>query len=227
VYKHKLKVPTFTGIEDIEQFISEFNETWAITQWPPRVALIKLWEALTREAKPYGRRPSVDGIFTALRDRFGITTLDARSRLQRLLRQKDTSLQDHAIVVKRLAQIAYSDMPETQRRHYILEDFTQSINNPGFHHQLQAKGVTIIEAALWEGEAYLQAQRLYKTSQQVTRLRGLAPAATTNTSPSLEAATDRLITMLKWAMAVLSSVRPAVTPTEAPRQTNRCWKCGR
>jgi len=137
-YKYKLKAPTFTGIEDIEQFISEFNETWAITQWPPRVALIKLWGALTGEAKPYGRRPSIDGIFAALRDRFGITALDARSRLQRLLRQEDTSLQDHAIVVKRLAQIAYSDMPETQRRHYILEDFTQSINHPGLHHQLQA-----------------------------------------------------------------------------------------
>jgi len=48
------------------------------------------------------------------------------------------------------------------------------------------------------------------------------PAATTNTSPFLEAAIDRLITMLKWAMAVLSSVKPAVTPPEAPRQTNQC-----
>jgi len=42
VYKYRLKVPIFAGIEDIEQFISEFNETWAITQWPPRVALVKL-----------------------------------------------------------------------------------------------------------------------------------------------------------------------------------------
>jgi len=227
VYKYKLKVTTFTGIEDIEQFISEFNETWAITQWPPRVARIKLRGALTGEAKPYGRKPSVDGIFAALRDRLSITALDACSRLQRLLRQEDTLLQDHAIVVKRLAQIAYSDMPETQRWHYVLEDFTQSINNPGLHHQLQAKRVTTIEAAFREGEAYLQAQRLYETSQQVTRLRGHAPAATTNTSSSLEAATNRLITMLKWAMAVLSSVRPAVISPEAPRQTNRCWKCGR
>jgi len=38
-HKYRLKVPTFAGIEDVEQFISEFNETLAITQWPPRVAL--------------------------------------------------------------------------------------------------------------------------------------------------------------------------------------------
>jgi len=227
VHKYRLKVPTFAGIEDIEQFISEFNETWAITQWPPRVALVKLRGTLTGETKPYGQRPGIGGIFTALRDRFGTTTLDARFRLQRLLRKEDTSLQDHAIAVKRLAQIAYSDLPETQRRGYILEDLTQSINHPGLHHQLQAKGVTSIEAALWEGEAYLQAQRLYETPQQVTRLRGQAPATTISTSLSLEAATDRLITMLTWAMAALSSVWSPATPPEAPRRTNRCWNYGR
>jgi len=87
-YKYRLEAPTFTGVEDIEQFILEFNETWSITQWPPRVALVKLRGALTEEAKPYGRGPSIDGIFAALRARFGITALDARSRLQRLLCQK-------------------------------------------------------------------------------------------------------------------------------------------
>jgi len=108
-HKYRLKISTFTSIEDVEQFISEFNETWDITQWSPRVALAKLRRALTGEAKQYGHRPSVDGIFVALQDRFGITALDARSHLQRLLRKEDTSLQDHALAVKRLARIAYSD----------------------------------------------------------------------------------------------------------------------
>jgi len=140
---------------------------------------------LTGEAKLYGERPSIDGIFAALRDRFGTTALDARFRLQRLLRKEDTPLQDHTIVVKRLAQIAYSDLPETQRQRYILEDFTQSINHLGLHHQLQARGVTSIEAALREKEAYLQAQWLYETPQQVPWLRGQTPAATNNTPLSL------------------------------------------
>jgi len=52
--------------------------------------LAKLRGALTGEAKPSGQRPSVDRIFVALRDRFGITALDARLRLQRLLRKEDT-----------------------------------------------------------------------------------------------------------------------------------------
>jgi len=88
VYKYKLNVPTFAGTGDIEQFISEFNETLNITQWPPRVALAKLREALTGEAKPYGQRTSVDGIFIALRGRFGISALDARSRQDKTLPSK-------------------------------------------------------------------------------------------------------------------------------------------
>jgi len=120
--------------------------------------------------------------------------------------------------VKRLAQIAYSDLPETQRWRYMLEDFAHSINHPSLHHQFQAKGVTSIEAALQEGEAYLQAQRLYETPQQVTRLQGRAPATTI--SASLDVATDRLITMITWAMAALSNIRPPATPPETSRQTN-------
>jgi len=84
--------------------------------------------------------------------------------------RQDTSLQDHALTVKRLARIAYSDLLETQRRRYMLEDFTHSINHPSLPHRFQAKGVTSIEAGLQEGESYLQAERLYETPQQVTRL---------------------------------------------------------
>jgi len=87
--------------------------------------------------------------------RFSISAIDAWSRLQRLLLKENPPLQDHAIILKRLARIAYSHLPETQQQRYILDDFTQFLNNIGLHHQLQTKGVTTIEAALQEGEAYL------------------------------------------------------------------------
>jgi len=77
---------------------------------------------------------------------FGITAPDTRSHLHRLLRREDNPLPDHALAVKRLARIAYGDLPETQRQQYTLEDFTQSVNHPGLNHQLQARGVTSLEA---------------------------------------------------------------------------------
>jgi len=98
-YRYQLKAPVFTGLEDVEQFIQEFSEVIDNTQWPPRVTLIQLRLALTEQAKSYGLGTNVDGIFTALRARFGISVVDARVRLQGLRRKARTLLQDHATTV--------------------------------------------------------------------------------------------------------------------------------
>jgi len=37
--RYRLEAPTFTGEEEVEQFIQEFQEVLEIAQWPPRVAL--------------------------------------------------------------------------------------------------------------------------------------------------------------------------------------------
>jgi len=79
--QYRLPTPTFTGVEDVEQFVSEFRETWDVAQWPPRVALAKLRGALTGEAKQYRHRRNAEEILAALRAHFGITAPDARSSL--------------------------------------------------------------------------------------------------------------------------------------------------
>jgi len=49
--KYRLEAPTFTGKEEVEKFIQEFQEVIEIAQWPPRVALPKLRMALRDKAK--------------------------------------------------------------------------------------------------------------------------------------------------------------------------------
>jgi len=73
---YRLKVPTFTGKESVEQFIRTFQELRDFAQWPPRMALLKLRTALTDKAKPYGVGTDIDGIFASLRARFGISAMD-------------------------------------------------------------------------------------------------------------------------------------------------------
>jgi len=77
--RYRLEVPTFTGEEEVEQFIQEFQGVLEIAQWPPRVALLKLRMALRDKAKPYGTGSDIDGIFASLRVRFGIFAIDARA----------------------------------------------------------------------------------------------------------------------------------------------------
>jgi len=122
---------------------------------------------LTEQAGPFGQGRSIAEIFTALRSRFGTSALEAKARLQVLLRNENTPLRDHTTLVKRLARSAYSDLPETHRQSYTLIDFMQSLNDVDLYHQLQAKGVTTLEGALQVGEDYLRAKRLYTEETKV------------------------------------------------------------
>lgn len=63
--------------------------------------------------------------------------------------------------MKRLAQIAYDDLPARHQERYTYDAFVQSLNDLGLHHQLRARGVTTVEDALWEGEVYLLARQLH------------------------------------------------------------------
>jgi len=64
--------------------------------------------------------------------------------------------------VIRLAQTAFRDIPQVNRERYTYDAFVQSINDLGLHHQLLARGVTTVEDALAEGEAYFLANHLHR-----------------------------------------------------------------
>jgi len=103
--KYHLWAPIFSGEEDVEQFIAEFSDVAAICRWPARVTLIQLRLCLTGSAKPYGIGQDVGDIFDALRAWFGLTARDAHIQPRGLRRDPKTTLQEHATVVERLAQV--------------------------------------------------------------------------------------------------------------------------
>jgi len=60
-----------------------------------------------RQGQTLWHATDIDEIFASLRARFGISAIDARAHLQRLRRDPHTTLQEHAITVMKLAQIAF------------------------------------------------------------------------------------------------------------------------
>jgi len=97
--RYRLKAPTFTGEEEVEQFIQEFSDVM-------EVALLKLKMSLMDEAKPYGLGLDINNIFASLRARFSISAVKAWARLQRLQCDSHTRLQEHAATMMKLAQVA-------------------------------------------------------------------------------------------------------------------------
>jgi len=201
--------------------------------------------SLMDKAKPYGLGADIDSIFAFLRACFGFSATDARARLQRLRRDLHTPLQEHAATVMKLAQIAYSDLPQANRERYTLDAFIQSVNDLGLHHQFLARGVTTVEDALAEGEAYLLANQMPKSrgnSRQVEVDRANT-AAEREAEPSATAAVAKLaaaskVTQLTDMLAKLiatlthqtpvgNAFEPVQPPALPPAETvSFCWECG-
>jgi len=116
-----------------------------------------------------------------------------------------TLLQEHAAAVMKLAQIAYSDLPQANHERYTFDVFVQSIKDLGLHHQFLAREVTTEEGALAEGEAYLLATQMHRsrgTSRQVE----IEPAAT-KVDPEAGAPTFAIV-------GQLTAVSKVIQPTD-------------
>ena len=116
-------------------------------------------------ARACGRGDTVDAIFDALRNKYGLTVREARSRLSK---KKDvrTSLQVHAAKVERLANITYADLPENHRDSMALDAFSLTLGNLYLkRHLLAVKAETLANAVTARNE-FLQVQAIQPTLNQ-------------------------------------------------------------
>jgi len=176
--------------------------------------------------------------------RFGPSVVDTGVRLQGLRCDPCTPLQEHAAMVKRLAQIAHSKFSPANRERYTYDAFVQSLGDLGLHHKFLATGVKTAEDALRESEAYLQANQLHKnhtSSHQVeTELQDITPKSEPTTHvaatarPSLATEVAHMTEVVGKLMAALAqsqmagfAQRPKRSRSgPAARWATACWKCG-
>jgi len=100
---------------------------------------------LTGPAKSYAIGEDVGQIYQALRDRFGLTARDARTKLQNMRRDRRTSLQDHANAIERLALIAFSLTILEEWRELVYEAFFSTVNDSALQKHYLAAKITTIE----------------------------------------------------------------------------------
>jgi len=146
----------------------------------------------------------------------------------------------------KLEQIEFRDMPQVHRERYTFDAFVQSINDLGFHHQLQAKGVTTVEGALAVGEAYILANHMHRNrvaSRQVDAEPSAAPSVPNTENPAVANVTqmtlaskvDQVTDMLAQLVAALLLLNPVdnIRELDGPRAQSPgtgqpfCWRCRR
>ena len=223
VRQEHFKPPNFTGEGDVELFITQFTEVATANQWNPMATLLHLREALQEGAKEYGRPGTVEGVFTALRSRYGLTVKEARSRLSNIKKDSRRSLHDHANDVEKLVRKAFENLPEEMQAGMTLDTFCSSLGNAALQRHLLAIQPATLMAAVQHGNEYLQV-KADRAPTDSTKVRAM------ESSEAIEEEEDDVLTKLAKSIQLLTGKieqlelkQRAASPAK-PKE-KKCWGC--
>jgi hypothetical protein len=235
--RREFKAPTFDGSGDVDYFIRQFAEVAEANEWAMPAAVIHLRASLTSRAADCGQAGTLDGIFTALRVRFGVTTREAKARLMSVKREYRTTLQEHAAEVTRLVNLAYADLPVGYREQMCLDTFSGTLNHGPLQRHLLAVNAPTLQGALQAGTEFMQI-RGGSTGANIHTIDGAAPAylkgdtlEDTEEEPSKVApvATQPMDTLLQAILKLTEEVqklkKPAQPGNQPRRATRTCFGC--
>ena len=166
VQRVMFEAPIYEGKGDVELFVRQFNDVAQANEWPRAAALLHLRRALREGATDCGRSETVEGIFNALRARYGLTPREARGRLTAIRRDSKTSLQEHSAEIERLVEVAYADIPVDLRRSMAVDLFSSTIGNGYLQRHLLAVHTPTLDEAVKAGNEYLQVPVGYRQPSQ-------------------------------------------------------------
>ena len=223
------KAPQFDGEGDVEYYIQQFTDVAAANQWTEPAQLLYVRESLREGARDCGKAPTVAGVFTNLRARYGLTPREARARLASLRKDARTGLQEHASEVERLVGVAYQGMDGEQRREMAIETFASTLNNPSLQRHLLAVTTPTLEAAVRAGSEYLQI-RPSQNSAPAVRLVEEEMVETDRVSPvTSETLMGNMVGVLQGLMSQLERLTTRAESSRPPKETNKaskkCWGC--
>ena len=213
------KAPQFDGESDVELFIQHFTEVAMANRWTEMATLLHLREALQGGAKEYGRSPTIEAIFTALRGRYGVSIREARSRLSGLRKEARRSLHDHAVDVEKLVRKAFGDLPEETQESMMLDTFCSSLGHAALQRHLLAIRPENLTDAVTHGNEYLQIKG--DRASPEPKVRVLGEDAEEVETPEQSA----LALLTKTVQQLASKVEALQQPRTTTPKENKCWGC--
>jgi len=225
--KNSFRAPTYDGLGDVELFIQQFMDVVEANQWAPAAALLHLREALKEGARDCGRSQTIDGIFVALRARYGLSPREARARLNGLRKEARVSLQEHATEVQRLINIAYADLPDHNRETMVIDTFCSTLGNAYLQRHLLAFPIRTLEAAVQAGSEFLQIKNTSSSGGVVRQVEEDEPEARQVKSADTDLITS-LTKMVQMLAEKVERMSERTKPSGATKPDGRgegCWGC--
>jgi len=154
--RDSFKAPQFDGTGEVLYFIQQFRDVMDANKWNPTAALLHLRQSLKGSAQECGKANTIEAVFNVLKSRFGMTVREARTKLTSLRKEHRATLQEHALEVERLVNVAYSELAERHRQDMMLDVFQTTLGNAYLQRHLLAVHAVTMEEAVKAGNEYLQ-----------------------------------------------------------------------
>lgn len=222
--KNKFKAPKFGGDSDAELFISNFQDVADANNWSPRDTTLHLRACLEGPAVECGRGQTPDEIITSLRGRYGLTSRQARDKLDQIKRASKQNLHDYGNEITKLVKIAYPDQDQAFCTRTAIEKFQKGLNNT----QLQQHMLTIPHPTMAEAirvaDEYLQIETKATVNVVKTEVESeMTP------SPAQPDKMDLLLKAIEGLIAAQTTMLTNVNkPIDraTPRVLGPCYHCG-
>ena len=220
--RNNFRPPTYRGDGDVELFIQHFQEVAGANGWNQVATLLHLRESLEDKAQGCSRAETSEGIFTALRARFGLTAREARGRLAGLKRDTRCPLHDHAVEVERLVRVAYAELPDHLRVEMTREIFCGSLGSVALQQHLLAPRPQTMEEAGNYGNEFLQVK-----GDRNQPLPKIGSVEETETDTTAAAGPEPMALLMDAIVKLTQKVDQLGSKAAKKEQGNKCWGCGK
>jgi len=151
-----VKPPRYDGTQDVELFISRFQDVARLNRWTTEAHLLQLQLSLADKATDCSRGSSVPQVEELLRNRFGLSTRQARNKLRYMKRLPKQSIQEVGVEAERLTRLAYPDLRPQDQEEMMIEAFLEAIDNRAVRRHLLASPAYTLASTIAKTEEYLQ-----------------------------------------------------------------------
>lgn len=125
--RSSLPTPTFDGMTDVEDFITQFERVATFMHWAEDEKLIRFQMAIIGAAKKGLTANSYEGICAQLRSRYQLSENGSVALLKSLKWKAGDSVHEFAAYVRRLVTAAFPELNDKQKEQRAIKELTNAL----------------------------------------------------------------------------------------------------
>lgn len=150
------KAPTFSGNEDVDLFISQFEEVHKANKWTEEQAKLHLKLSLSGKAANCTEGADKEEIYDNLQARFGLSARKAKEILRSIKKKENQDLHELGIEISKLTRIAYPKLSKPDQEEMALEIFSRAMDSVGLQQHFLATRPTTLRQAIQMTDEFCQ-----------------------------------------------------------------------